>query len=1107
MTNSLPHQRKRIAFALVVLVLAGNLGYAAYSFVTRQREQPISISTHPAEETTGDACIDFFSNNVIPILDRRCGNCHGYSADSYDAREKEPSLRTHLYWIVDQSGRVHKEHRSLAYRNCTDERTDGDKRFRPIDHSNPPLASPLLREPLATSFSGNHHPEIFTSLDDRDLKTFTRWIEMEINATPQNPIPLAEGAERFFAKHVVPILNRKTCFGGNCHGQMAFMDLKLDPGISALQDRFTNDIHRANRQAMLGKATRLVNLVGDVEQSKQLLKNIPVEQGGIVHKGGNAFFEKGDPDYEILKKWLELESKEMSQRVGVSLANELQGIVFVRRPCATPERFFEDAEFLPGADLFLKRGEDEINLTAALHPDGPADIRAPSVSYDARHVAFAMRTKPDEPFNIWELQLHSKIARQLTFSTKPDVHFLEPLYAPDPDDSAGNDLSRVCLLMTSNRNEHWCESSPVGFLGEVDEPAPQVIIDHQLTQRPGTFDDRVVEVVRGTNVGEKRRIVRHDTGRLLVDRPFPKACDSTTHYVIVGSARMAPKYDAYRMRLAPAGKERETFDGTLSQMSFSVSQIRRPSMRSTGEIVFTALRMGWQDGRPLFNGTLFRTHVDGSNVHIHNGSRSSVPIFADNRELPNGLEIRIGRSADSWWGGMLMLSDHQFGPSIEADNPSDNLDHPYREARPVSSQHRFVPAWISLDPDSNFQGISQGGVYRDPYPLPDGSILVAYAKGPIDLADREAAPDFNIIRLAPDPSFQSPDGYRPGKFERQLVVGEADAELWPRPVIVRLKEPVKKQLKLQKDLFGPPTRVRGFAGYPRGTPAVLKVFDLPLLESFFEQIAPAGQHHLATGLCPSCGELTPELNQVAAVRLIGASPQLRGANGPPIRSILAEIPLAEDGSFYAELPSETSFDIQSLNAEGMALRFPHRWLYCHPGEKHTLSIPRTLFAQTCSGCHGGFTGSPADTLRRPDVITSASRTLAQWNAERQCMRLPANYSGGDGPSINTVDFERDIRPILENKCVNCHSQANPAAKLNLSGDDAFEALRRFVEHRETLAIKSYLVEKLSGRELHAPRKLSGETPHPTKTPLSKEELQTFIRWIDLGASRQGVNLP
>ena len=1057
-----------------------------------------------AQLTTAMSRLEFFSKHVIPILDRRCGNCHGHKVDAYHAMEQEPALRTHLHWIADESGRVQDEYVRLAYERCTTPRTEGTTCFEPIDRANPPLASPLLREPLATSYSGSLHPEVFATLDDPDLKTLTRWVEMEIDAAPQPAKPLAEEAERFFAEQVVPILSRKTCFGANCHGQLAFMDLKLDPGLPALAQRFTNDIHRANRKAMLGVATRLVHLAGDIEQSKQLLKNIPIEQGGIVHKGGNNFFEKGDPDYEVLRHWLELESAEMARRAGVPLDGQTRGIVFIRRPCDTPERFFEDDEFLPGADLIWQRGDEEINLTAGLHPADPADIRAPSVSYDARRVAFAMRRSVDEPFNIWELHLESGAARQLTFSTEPGIHFLEPLYVPDPDDDTGVDLTRVCLVMTSNRAGHWCESSPLGILGEVDEAAKQEIIDHQLTHRSGTFNGRTVTIVRGSNAGITRTIVRHEPGRLVVDRPFPKPCDSTTHYVIAESPRMAPKYDAYRMRIAAEGRERETFENTLKQMSFAASQIRRPTMRSTGEIVFTALRTGWQDGRPLFNGTLFRTHVDGSNVHIHNGSRSGVPIFADDRELPNGLEIRIGRSADSWWGGMLMLSDHQFGPSIEPDNPCDNLDHPYRSGPPDSSLHRFVPAWISLVPDVAFQGLSEGGAYRDPYPMPDGSILVAYAEGPIDLADREARPNFDIVRLSPDPSFQSTDGHGPGTFTRTLVASSSQSELWPRPVVVRLKEPVKKRLKLQEDLFGSPTRVRGFAGYPPKTPAVLKVFDLLLLESFFEQIAPVGQHHLAEETCPSCGELTPPIDQVSAVRIIGAQPQNEGDSGPPVCSIIAEIPLAKDGSFYVELPSGVSFDMQSLNSEGMALRFPHRWLYCHPGEQHTLSIPRTLYAQTCSGCHGGFTGRPVDTLRRPDVITSASRTLSQWDAENQRQLRPIKLLGGKGPRITTVDFERDVRPILQGKCVSCHSPRQRAADLDLTGDLAFETLRQFVEHRESLAIKSYLIEKLRGQELHAPRDITGESPHPADDPLSKEEMQTFIRWIDLGASRQGV---
>ena len=152
------------------------------------------------------------------------------------------------------------------------------------------------------------------------------------------------------------------------------------------------------------------------------------------------------------------------------LDGQTRGIVFVRRPRNTPERFFEDGEFLPGADLIWKNGDTETNLTAKLHPNAPADIRAPSVSYDARHVAFAMRRTSEEPFNIWEVELDSGAARQLTFSAEPGVHFLDPLYVPDPDDKAGYDLERVCLVMTSNQAGHWCESSPSGLLAKLMKP-------------------------------------------------------------------------------------------------------------------------------------------------------------------------------------------------------------------------------------------------------------------------------------------------------------------------------------------------------------------------------------------------------------------------------------------------------------------------------------------------------------------------------------------------------------------------------------------------------------------------------------------------------------
>jgi hypothetical protein len=52
------------------------------------------------------------------------------------------------------------------------------------------------------------------------------------------------------------------------------------------------------------------------------------------------------------------------------------------------------------------------------------------------------------------------------------------------------------------------------------------------------------------------------------------------------------------------------------------------------------------------------------------------------------------------------------------------------------------------------------------------------------------------------------------------------------------------------------------------------------------------------------------------------------------------------------------------------------------------------------------------------------------------------------------------------------------------------------------AVKSYLLELLSGREHEAPRVHTSAIAHPKElgaAPLDDEELLTLVRWIDLGA--------
>jgi len=215
---------------------------------------------------------------------------------------------------------------------------------------------------------------------------------------------------------------------------------------------------------------------------------------------------------------------------------------------------------------------------------------------------------------------------------------------------------------------------------------------------------------------------------------------------------------------------------------------------------------------------------------------------------------------------------------------------------------------------------------------------------------------------------------------------------------------------------------------------------------------------------------------VKFARVIGAQPQHKGDSGQLKRFIIAEVPIEEDGSFYVKVPSKTSFDIQALNQHRMAISSPNRWLYCQPGEKHSLSTPKHLFAQSCAGCHGSLTGIKEDVLRRPDGISGASRTLSYWNEEDQQFLLPKDNAITNESGIQFISYEKDIAPIVQRKCVSCHKDG----ELNLSLDKGYGSLIKYIEHREGRAVKSSLIEQLMGKEFPSVHNLGQDLPHPSE---------------------------
>ena len=224
-------------------------------------------------------------------------------------------------------------------------------------------------------------------------------------------------------------------------------------------------------------------------------------------------------------------------------------------------------------------------------------------------------------------------------------------------------------------------------------------------------------------------------------------------------------------------------------------------------------------------------------------------------------------------------------------------------------------------------------------------------------------------------------------------------------------------------------------------------------------------------------------------------------NGIPTlaqRRILGEIDIAEDGSFNIEIPANTPIELQMLDGEGMALR-SCGWIWAKNHE------PRG-----CIGCHEDGELTPENMLSKAVAKPSIKLTLPP---ERR----------------RTVDFRRDVMPIISQKCVRCHAESGSpihlTKDLSLVSSPAGEAY--FNHTYESLlatgsqpgygkyvhpgrARTSPLVWRIFGRNTSRPWDKVHSTgrvmrmPPATAEALTEDEKRTFVEWIDMGALWDGI---
>ncbi|MCK6528421.1 hypothetical protein L6R50_12990 [Myxococcota bacterium] len=949
---------------------------------------------------------EVFEARVVPALERSCASsrCHGVLPDAEASGEVIDWSR--LFFHVDAQGKI----------------TDVDAAYEAakavVNTTEDPAFSTLVRKPMRIAYGGLPHAggEQYASPQDADYQAMLEWIALE-EGGGEAPEPLDE-LETLFAETVQPALISLSCANGNCHGPLAAVPFRIDPGLSGA---FSIEATRANREA----AIQMLALDGDPSQSRLLRKSLPLHDGGILHKGGNVSFllESDDSRAADIRTWV---CAERLARVGSPCLTGSEppasGFVFVRGP-VEPEDPFDLDVFVPGTDLHLATfagtdlsDVDVVPLTETLH-DGDADVRDPAIDPSGTRLAFAMRTSADRGHEIWEMDLATYEVRRLT-------------------ESAGWLPGGV---LATDRDPTWAADGRIWF----------------TSTRAGVLAD------------DGRR----------------------------------PDADLYEL-------DPET--GEVRRRSFTPHIERKPTFYAIGEetsatVAFTSLRDAIPEQRRAHP---FRFPPGlATEYHQHFGITPVEDLFHDTREMPDGRYVTvIGDLENAWEGGRLGIVDRNFGPEMNENSISDAAALPF-----------YAAPLVRLDPDAASSG-ETSGLYRDPAPLPDGRILVSYAPGPFDLGDEGGVPDLRIEVLS---LTEGVDGSGPAIGARTVLVDEPGvADFDPEPLVLRAPPPLDAPLEWD----------------PEAETALLFHMGAPMIDAILSNLSPSGEKvprdDIVGMRLVEAIPTTPERRAPVAPELTrdgreGATTTTLGHHAPA--RVLAEIPLAADGTFQAEVPAGVAIRLQALDASGMAVgRMHNRWLDFHPGQTMRQGISAedpVFYASRCAACHGAASGDPNEAFIEPDAMTMASVTLSRY--ESKDPRRPVDPPLCGEYTRVEVDFVRDVQPILDRSCATggCHSGAEPAAGLGLSGaatdayTDAYESLlargegsgsgMAYVDEPKGSARGSYLMEKVLGRELDAPRTL--DTPgeaHPSgddgAPSLTDADIRTLIRWIELGASFVGT---
>ncbi len=302
------------------------------------------------------------------------------------------------------------------------------------------------------------------------------------------------------------------------------------------------------------------------------------------------------------------------------------------------------------------------------------------------------------------------------------------------------------------------------------------------------------------------------------------------------------------------------------------------------------------------------------------------------------------------------------------------------------------------------------GRYRAPFVLPDGRLLVSWARGFVNDLDELSLspPDFGLYI------------YNAENRTNELIINHEDSwELDGRPVVARAEPPILSSAQTSDDATVPTTLgsvdVKQTSLYSLHQNTVSGAqFDGTSME---EALRSAVRVRIIEGFS---SEGAPGVTMFGLTMAEGAA-------------LLGEALVREDGSWLANIPPYVPVHLQPIDEFDLMIKNQTTWIQGMPGE-----------SRVCGGCHE----------RRTEAFSPSDGPLTLAAADPQDFTQPVSEREEypwDNASLGSETNE--IQALLTAKCASCHNETT-------NGSGAQETYTISMLDEETGMATSYQIPRL-----------------------------------------------